>query len=101
MRVRELPGEDTVKNEYSNQGKDDVTGENLMRRVDDTEEAIRRRLEVYAKTESKVAAYYKFVFREGMSRKQAINKTWFLEVTSERMAEKYEKGNRGKNKIER
>lgn len=40
-------------------GKDDVTGEPLERRVDDTDEAIRRRIEVYKKTESRVAAAYK------------------------------------------
>ncbi|KAF8363930.1 hypothetical protein PRIPAC_90853 [Pristionchus pacificus] len=40
-------------------GKDDVTGEPLERRVDDTDEAIRRRMEVYKKTESKVAAAYR------------------------------------------
>lgn len=41
------------------EGKDDVTGEALERRPDDSDEAIRRRIEVYAKTESKVAEYYK------------------------------------------
>ena len=44
---------------YFFQGVDDITGEILEQRVDDTDEAIRRRLEVYAKTESKVAAFYK------------------------------------------
>lgn len=38
-----------------------MTGEPLERRVDDTDEAIRRRMEVYKKTESKVAAAYRLV----------------------------------------
>jgi adenylate kinase len=40
-------------------GKDDVTGEPLIQRADDTDETIRRRLAVYHKDTQPVADYYK------------------------------------------
>ncbi|ETN70367.1 putative adenylate kinase [Necator americanus] len=41
------------------EGKDDVTGEPLLRREDDVAEVVRRRIEVHDKTESKVVDYYR------------------------------------------
>ncbi len=39
-------------------GKDDVTGENLVQRVDDDEETVRKRLEVYHRQTQPLIAYY-------------------------------------------
>src|SRR6056297_1057372 len=39
-------------------GKDDVTGEDLIQRDDDKEEAIRNRLKVYADQTAPLVAYY-------------------------------------------
>ncbi|CAI4229230.1 unnamed protein product [Auanema sp. JU1783] len=41
------------------EGKDDITGELLVKREDDASEIVRRRLEVHEKTEAKVLDYYK------------------------------------------
>ena len=40
------------------QGKDDVTGEELIQRVDDSEETVRKRLEVYRRQTRPLIAYY-------------------------------------------
>lgn len=39
-------------------GKDDVTGEDLVQRLDDLEETVRRRLEIYHDQTSQLVAYY-------------------------------------------
>ncbi|KAK5978165.1 adenylate kinase [Trichostrongylus colubriformis] len=41
------------------EGKDDITGEPLFRREDDSTEVVSRRLEVHEKTEGKVVDYYR------------------------------------------
>lgn len=40
-------------------GKDDVTGEDLVQRADDTEQAVRTRLEVYRRQTEPVVAWYR------------------------------------------
>jgi adenylate kinase len=40
------------------QGKDDVTGEDLLQREDDKEETVRKRLEVYSQQTRPLVAYY-------------------------------------------
>jgi adenylate kinase len=40
------------------QGKDDVTGEDLVQRADDAEETVRKRLEVYHEQTAPLIAYY-------------------------------------------
>ncbi|GBD25538.1 Adenylate kinase [bacterium HR30] len=40
-------------------GKDDITGEDLVQRADDTEEAVRTRLEVYRRQTEPVVAWYR------------------------------------------
>ena len=40
------------------EGKDDVTGEDLVQRKDDNEEVLRKRLEVYFQKTKPVADYY-------------------------------------------
>ncbi len=40
-------------------GKDDVTGEDLVQRADDTEEAVRTRLQVYRRQTEPVVAWYR------------------------------------------
>ena len=39
-------------------GKDDVTGEDLIQRDDDSEETVRKRLEVYRRADQPLIAYY-------------------------------------------
>lgn len=41
------------------QGIDDESGEKLIQRPDDTPEAVRKRLEIYAKTVNPVLNYYR------------------------------------------
>ena len=46
------------------EGKDDVTGEDLIQRVDDTEETVRKRLGVYYEQTSPLIGYYQQWLKE-------------------------------------
>jgi adenylate kinase len=47
------------------EGKDDVTGENLMQRIDDKEETVRKRLEVYHQQTKPLVDFYSQKANEG------------------------------------
>jgi adenylate kinase len=61
-----------IYNPPQEEGKDDVTGEELVHRVDDQEETILLRLQVYAEMTSPLIAYYKEM--------QKQDKTHYFEV---------------------
>lgn len=48
-----------IFNPPANEGKDDVTGENLVQREDDKEETVRQRLDVYHEQTAPLINYYK------------------------------------------
>ncbi|PIO57876.1 hypothetical protein TELCIR_20704, partial [Teladorsagia circumcincta] len=50
---------DRLSKQLVHHGEDDITGEPLFKREDDAAEVVGRRLEVHAKTESKVVDYYR------------------------------------------
>ncbi len=54
-------------NPPKNEGKDDVTGEPLITRADDTPEVIKKRLEVYHSQTKPVIEYYKALSESGES----------------------------------
>jgi len=60
----------TLYNPPAVAGKDDVTGEALEQRLDDHEDTVRRRLEVYHKQTEHLIAYYKY-FKENNIKTQA------------------------------
>ena len=47
-------------------GKDDLTGEDLVQRADDTEETVKKRLEVYHSQTKPLVAYYSIWAKSGM-----------------------------------
>jgi adenylate kinase len=47
------------------EGKDDVTGEDLMQRIDDKEETVRKRLEVYHQQTKPLVDFYSQKANEG------------------------------------
>lgn len=59
-RVHEASGRvyHTIFNPPKREGLDDVTGEPLIQRVDDKEETVRKRLQVYHEQTKPLAAYY-------------------------------------------
>lgn len=59
-RVHEASGRvyHTLFNPPKREGLDDVTGESLIQRVDDKEETVRKRLQVYHEQTKPLAAYY-------------------------------------------
>ena len=61
------------------EGKDDVTGEDLVIRPDDQEETVRSRLEVYHNQTEPLVAFYKKLAAEG--------KTFYLELDGDRPVE--------------
>lgn len=60
-RVHEASGRSyhVVFNPPKVEGKDDITGEPLIQRIDDAEETVRTRLDVYHKETSPLKAYYR------------------------------------------
>jgi adenylate kinase len=71
-------------------GKDDVTGEELIQRVDDLEETVRKRLEVYHSQTRPLVEYYSNWSRSGAAdapRYQAISGTGTVdEITARALA---------------
>ncbi|MDT3664234.1 MAG: adenylate kinase [Anaerobiospirillum sp.] len=61
------------------EGKDDVTGEDLVIRADDQEDTVRSRLEVYHKQTEPLVAFYKDLASKG--------KTYYLELDGDRPVE--------------
>ncbi len=69
-------------------GKDDVTGEDLIQRVDDLEETVRKRLEVYHSQTRPLVAYYETWSRSGAAdapRYRMINGTGTVDEIATRV----------------
>ncbi len=78
-RVHEASGRvyHTVYNPPKVEGKDDVTGEDLVQRKDDTEETVRHRLSVYhSQTKPLVDFYQKLSAAQGQAEVQPHPRRW-------------------------
>lgn len=56
-----------IYNPPKNEGKDDVTGEDLVQRDDDKEETVRKRLEVYHDQTAPLVDFYQKIAAEGVA----------------------------------
>ncbi|MEM0514549.1 adenylate kinase [Pseudoalteromonas sp. YIC-827] len=69
------------------EGKDDVTGEDLIIRDDDTEETVRKRLAIYHDQTKPLVDYYQGEADAGNTQYHKINGTQAVETVSQQLAE--------------
>ncbi|RIY34544.1 adenylate kinase [Psittacicella hinzii] len=67
------------------EGKDDVTGEPLVTRPDDTEEVVAKRLEVYHTQTAPLVSYYRDLAKQGKVRFLKIDGNDEIEVVSKKL----------------
>ncbi|WP_105200609.1 adenylate kinase [Pseudoalteromonas sp. T1lg10] len=69
------------------EGKDDVTGEDLIIRDDDTEETVRKRLAIYHDQTKPLVDYYQGEAEAGNTQYHKLNGTQAVETVSQQLAE--------------
>ncbi|MFM2477015.1 adenylate kinase [Celerinatantimonas sp. MCCC 1A17872] len=69
------------------EGKDDVTGEDLMIRPDDEEETVRKRLAIYHETTQPLVEYYSKDAEQGLNKYYRIDGTQPVADVSKQLAE--------------
>ncbi|WP_105215662.1 MULTISPECIES: adenylate kinase [unclassified Pseudoalteromonas] len=69
------------------EGKDDVTGEDLIIRDDDTEETVRKRLAIYHDQTKPLVDYYQGEADAGNTQYHKLNGTQAVETVSQQLAE--------------
>ncbi len=68
------------------EGKDDVTGEELVIRADDEETTVRKRLDIYHQQTEPLIGYYKSAADQGLTRYLRIDGTQAVTAVSEQLA---------------
>jgi len=68
------------------EGKDDVTGEDLVIRADDEETTVRKRLDIYHQQTEPLIGYYKNAADQGLTRYLRIDGTQAVTAVSEQLA---------------
>jgi adenylate kinase len=68
-------------------GKDDITGEDLIIRDDDTEETVRKRLGIYHNQTQPLVDYYQAEAQAGNTQYHKIDGTQAVETVSQQLAE--------------
>ncbi len=77
----------TVYNPPKVEGKDDVTGEDLIIRADDVEETVRKRLAIYHEQTAPLVSYYSKAAEAGDSQYVKFDGTQAVEAVSQQLAE--------------
>ena len=68
------------------EGKDDVTGEDLVIRADDEETTVRKRLDIYHQQTEPLVGYYKAEAAAGRTRYERLDGTQAVEAVSQQLA---------------
>jgi len=76
-----------VYNPPKEDGKDDVTGEELVIRPDDEETTVRKRLDIYHEQTEPLVTYYKQAAAEGQTQYFQIDGTQSVDSVSQKLAE--------------
>ena len=68
------------------EGKDDVSGEDLVIRADDEETTVRKRLDIYHQQTEPLVGYYKAEAAAGRTRYERLDGTQAVEAVSQQLA---------------
>ena len=68
------------------EGKDDVTGEDLVIRADDEETTVRKRLDIYHQQTEPLVGYYKAEAAAGLTRYERLDGTQAVDAVSQQLA---------------
>ena len=68
------------------EGKDDVTGEDLVIRADDEETTVRKRLDIYHQQTEPLVGYYKAEAAAGHTRYERLDGTQAVDAVSQQLA---------------
>ena len=68
------------------EGKDDVTGEDLVIRADDEETTVRKRLDIYHQQNEPLVGYYKAEAAAGRTRYERLDGTQAVDAVSQQLA---------------